>query len=180
MEEIWKDIEGYEGSYQVSSLGRVRSLDRPGHPLINRWGARIEVTLKGKILKQHPTGSGYLSVQLGRSCRKHVHRLVAHAFVEGYKEGLEVDHINENKTDNRKENLRWVTKIENNNSPLHVKKISMAHAYIICQYKGDVFIKEYSSITEASRQTGICKSTITLCVSGKFKQAGGFIWKRKK
>lgn len=180
MEEIWKDIEGYEGSYQVSSFGRVRSLDRPGHPLINRWGARIEMTLKGKILKQHPTNSGYLSVMLGRKKRAYIHQLVAHAFVEGYKEGLEVDHINENKTDNRKENLRWVTKIENNNSPLRAKKISMTHAYIVRQYKGDVFIKEYPSIIEASKQTGICKSTIARCINGKFRQAGGFIWKPKK
>lgn len=107
MEEIWKDIKGFEGRYQVSNMGRVRSLDRwtlDEHPHF----------VKGMMLKPSLNkGSGYVRVSLsdGRRNYKHyeVQRLVALHFVPGYKEGLVVNHKNEIKTDNRAENLEWCT-----------------------------------------------------------------------
>lgn len=107
MEEIWKDIRGFEGRYQVSNMGQVRSLDRwslSEHPYI----------IKGRMLKLSLNkGKGYVRVSLSGGHRdyKHyeVHRLVALHFVPGYKEGLVVNHKNEVKTDNRAENLEWCT-----------------------------------------------------------------------
>ena len=107
--EIWKDIEEYEGLYEVSSYGRVKSLN------YNRSG-------KEKIMKQQISRIGYLTVGLtdseGKTKRLRVHRLVAQTFIENKENKLEVDHISTVKTDNRVENLRWVTHKENSNNEL--------------------------------------------------------------
>lgn len=106
MEEIWKDIPDYEGFYQVSSLGQVRSLDR-----VTCHGRKIE----GKIMKKKVHTGGYIQVCLRKNGsatnRRFVHRLVMLAF-NGNKE-ISVDHINADRTDNRLENLEYVTQREN-------------------------------------------------------------------
>jgi hypothetical protein len=105
MEEIWKPIAGYEDTYEVSNHGRVRSIDR-----IDAIGHHR----KSVVLKQKPNReNGYLHVSLfgnGVTKRLNVHRLVALAFVEGYAEGLVVNHKDENKQNNRADNLEWIKK----------------------------------------------------------------------
>ncbi len=107
-QEIWKDIDGYEGIYQISNLGRLKSLERK----IN-YGNRI---LKEKILKSPVANIGYCMVNLYKdNSRKLVliHRLVAVAFIPNPKNKLEVNHIDSNKLNNKAENLEWATKREN-------------------------------------------------------------------
>ena len=109
MEEIWKDIRGFEGLYQVSNMGRVRSLDRTLPDKNGRLRHKKGMILKDCLNKER----GYYRVSLSDGQRNfshfEVHRLVALHFVEGYKPGLVVNHINEIKTDNRAENLEWCT-----------------------------------------------------------------------
>lgn len=104
MKEIWKDIKGYEGKYQVSNLGRVRSLDR-----LDRSGAKT----KGKILNPKANKSGYVRVHLADGNgynRESVHRLVAEAFVERKAETDNVvNHLDNNPSNNRADNLEWTT-----------------------------------------------------------------------
>lgn len=111
--EIWKGVIGYEGEYQVSNIGRVRSI-----------GKRIEVTdcigrmysknIKGKILSPNDNGRGYLSVQLGRKGgRRYIHRLVAEIFIDNHKDLSEVNHLNNNRGDNHYSNLEWCTRAYN-------------------------------------------------------------------
>ena len=98
--EIWKDIPGFEGRYYISSMGRVKSV-RPG------WGIYI--------MKQHDT-CGYYTVQLGNTQKTYyVHRLVAENFVPNPDNKPQVNHINEDKHDNRADNLNWMTRSENCN-----------------------------------------------------------------
>jgi hypothetical protein len=112
--EIWKDIEGYEGLYQVSNLGNIKSLN------YNHTG-------KEKLRKTNIDKHGYLGVVLyknKKSTRKKIHRLVAFHFCEGYGENLVVNHKDEDKTNNVWTNLEWITQKENTNYGIRNEKIS--------------------------------------------------------
>lgn len=177
MTEIWKDIEGYEG-YQVSNLGRVRSIDRT----VIRGGSKMK--RKGMIRKPMPTNKGYLHVHIVNKPTIVVHRVVAKAFVPGYFEGAQVNHIDENKQNNRWDNLEWVTSKENSNFGTRKERLRNAHAKIhgkaVDQYSIDgKFIATYPSQQEAARVTGICQSNISHSVR-KGKAVKGFIFKTHK
>ena len=113
MIETWKDIPGYEGQYQVSTLGNVRSLDR----VITCEGkvkGKYTSLRKGKLLRPGRSTSGHLTVALGRNNSRSVHLLVLSTFVMWEEEqGTECLHINGVPFDNRVENLRWGTRSEN-------------------------------------------------------------------
>lgn len=112
-EEIWKDIEGYEGYYQVSNRGRVRSLDRENTKPSNGQVCSI----KGRVRRLMRTPRGYDYMFLSKGGKKKgifVHRLVAHAFCDGYADGLVVNHIDCVTHNNIPSNLEWVTRGENN------------------------------------------------------------------
>lgn len=108
MKEIWKDIKGFEGVYQISNLGNVKSLPR-------KAGTTY---LREKILKPRKHTGGYSIVSLGRGYKYKnyfIHRLVAEAFLPNPLGLLEVNHIDENKTNNNVENLEWCDRIYNTN-----------------------------------------------------------------
>lgn len=181
--EEWKDILGYEGLYEVSSYGRVKSLkrfkvgeDRIKKPTIHKDGYKYIMLWKGNKPKRVP-----------------VHRLVATAFLENKELKPEVDHIDTCRTNNNVENLRWVTRYENAHNPatvLHVKqeihhphseeakrKIGMRCSIPVFQYTIDgKLVKQYPSAAQASRETGVCSEQIRKCRRGFYKQAGGYIW----
>lgn len=108
MQEIWKDIQGYEGLYQVSNFGNVRSL-------------KYNHTKEIKLLKPQTTPKGYLWVCL-KGKKVMVHRIVANTFISNLDNKTQVNHINGDKTDNRKENLEWCTNSENQ---LHAYKLGL-------------------------------------------------------
>lgn len=110
--ETWKDISGFEARYQVSSLGRVRSLDRPVRCTSCR-GEELR-TAKGKVLSPAKTKLGHLYVRLGRSNRRSIHRLVHEAFIGQIADGLDVAHLDGNPANNTPDNLLAVTRQENN------------------------------------------------------------------
>lgn len=175
--EIWKDIDGYEGLYQVSNLGRVKSLN-------------YKRTGKEKILKAGKNSDGYLQVGLhkqGEEKKYLVHRLVAQAFIPNPNNLPQVNHINEDKTDNRVEeqytNLEWINNFDNCNHGTRNVRISKANingkiSKKVKQYslEGE-FIKEFQSTMEVERQLGFSNGNISSCCSGRYKQAYGFIWK---
>lgn len=114
MKEIWKDIPGFEGSYQASTLGRIRSLDRT---IIRRASSRrgsYEAKLKGKILTQVTGVQGYQFVPLGKEFpSRRVHQLIAKTFIENPDNKPMINHIDGNVKNNRIDNLEWCTNQEN-------------------------------------------------------------------
>lgn len=122
MQEVWKDIKGYEGLYQVSNLGNVRSYDR--FVIGGRYLAQRKIA--GKVLNPWDNGSGYLVVSLHNKHKRenrYVHRLVAAAFLEKQPTKNEVNHIDYNKHNNAVSNLEWCTRQENtDHSVEHMRK----------------------------------------------------------
>lgn len=167
-EEIWKSIEGYNGLYEVSSFGRVRSIG---------FG-------RTRVLKLGKNTCGYFRVQLhkdGEMKKFLVHRLVAEAFVDNPMNKEQVNYKNEIKTDNRVENLEWMTRKENCNYGTRTERVARAQSKAVLQYTKDgVLVKEYPSTQEASRQTGIHRGNIVFCLKCKRKTSGGYIWKYKE
>lgn len=168
MQEIWKTViidgEIYE-NYEVSNLGKIRSLN------YNRSG---EV----KELKPNVRTDGYLQVVLckdGKQKNYYVHRLVAYAFIpnDDTENKIEVNHISEVKTDNRVENLEWVTPKQNSNHGTHNERMAKAKSKkTICVETGIV----YESAREVERKLGLAHSSISRCCKGKYKTSGGFHW----
>ncbi|AGW43710.1 putative HNH endonuclease [Lactobacillus phage phiLdb] len=160
IEEIWRDIFGYGGTYQVSNMGRVRSCKR------KTW----------KILRAVKLKNGYEAVNLysGKRQMFYVHRLVAQAFIPNPNEYRYVNHKNEVKTDNRASNLEWCTAFYNN----HYSDIYKSTRTHVTQYSKDmVKIRSYVSQREASRSTGIPQPDISVCCNNKQQTAGGYIWR---
>ena len=179
-EEIWKCIKGLEGTYGVSSFGMVRSLPRLA------WNGYLWHQIPGCVLKQRMSSGGYPMVTLWQKGIKKdclVHILVCEAF-HGHrpKDEYEVDHIDGNKRNNRADNLRWVSHLDNMNNPVTkmMRKSSIAGKKPISQFsKTGELIATFNSITEAAQSTGINIGNIGSCVAGnkKHKTAGGYIWK---
>lgn len=179
MVELWKTFKGYENCYEVSNMGRIRSLRT------------------GNIIKQRANSLGYLSVSLKKDRKSkeyRVNRLVALTFLDNPENKPEVNHKDGNKKNNCITNLEWVTHKENmiharkNNlikiteklkkqSSINGKKRSKpVEQYTI---EGE-FVKSYLSITEASKETKTSISMISSCCRENIKSTKGYIWKFKK
>lgn len=180
MNEIWKDIEGYEGIYQVSSLGRVRSLDRI--VMVYRQGQHIR-KIPGKMKKPHLSNIGYYSVNLSKDNRPKfmlVHRLVAAAFIPNPYNLPEVNHKDENKLNNMVENLEWCDSKYNINYGTSIQRKNEATSIKVLQRDlNGKLIAEYTNSLEASKITGVERSTIARCCRKERITAGGFIWEYK-
>lgn len=163
MKEIWKDIEDYEGLYQISNLGRVK---------------RVKT---GRILKGIKDTPGYLQVGL---CKKgirnahRIHRLVAEAFIPNLDNKREINHIDEDKTNNSIDNLEWVTRKENINYGTRNERVSKAKSIpIIATNIKTGGVEEFYGINECARQLGLNPSSITKVLKGRYKQTGGYTFK---
>jgi hypothetical protein len=181
--EVFRDVLGYEGLYQVSNYGRVKSLERKNIFYCGLRKEHLERPTEEKILNYNKSNRGYLQVCLtkdGKSKTYTVHRLVAKAFLPNLKNKKQVNHIDGNKENNSIDNLEWVTSSENNkhafitglNKPHNMRKVN--------QYdlQGN-FIKQWNSITDFLKENNLNlkNSNITTCCKGKRKNAYGFIWK---
>lgn len=175
--EIWKDVPNYEGIYQVSNLGNIKSL-------------KYDRTGEERILKTNKDSGGYLKVNLYKNRKPKtylVHRLVATVFLPNPDNLEEVNHINQIKNDNRVSNLEWCDAKYNCNYgtrndrmvSTRTKKNSYGAEKSVMQLSknGIKIINTYKSTQEASRQTGINRANICSCCRGKYKSAGGFVWK---
>lgn len=184
--EQWKDIRGYEGLYQVSDLGKIR-------------------TSKGKNRKQTLNKNGYLYVNLSKNGIAHnypVHRLVAFAFVKVDDERLTVNHKNEIKTDNRACNLEWMTLEDNLHYGTHFQRVRESRKGKLTgpshfnygkfgadshTHKGKVIgvsvddpnkVVEFPTAADAARALKISSGQLCDTLKGKYKTCGGYYWRR--
>ena len=182
--EIWKPIVGWEGLYEVSNLGRVRSLDRDVPAKIGSTETR-----KGKIKSQQKTRFGYMRVTLSKDKYRKtymVHRLVGDAFLPNPDSLPFINHKNETRNDNRAENLEWCTRLYNMNygncrqkiKDSHINNPFLSKKVVKCDISGNP-IEEYPSMAEAARQNNLSQGRISNCCLNKKKSRthGGFIWK---
>ena len=174
--EIWKPVKGYEGGYEVSNLGRVRTCE-------GRCNGRKPI--REGILCLGVSNDGYIRVRLsmdGHTKCCLVHRLVAEAFIPNPNNLPQVNHKDENKSNNHVENLEWCTRNYNVNYGECIAKIkkNQPHKKGVCQYDKDfVLIAEFQSLHEAGKINGIIWQCIRDCCCGRQNTAYGYIWKFK-
>ena len=171
---MWKSIQGYEGYYEVSDNGDVRSVDR----YVKNHGDFVR-KLNGKMMKQTIANNGYYVVNLRKNRTSNVvcvHRLVAEAFIENPEHKDTVNHIDGNKLNNNVENLEWATYSENNVHAITTKLRSPRGNRIFQYDKMGNLVAEYPSACEASRVTGIGREVISACLNHYVQSAGGFVW----
>ena len=171
MKEIWRDIVGYEGLYQVSNTGKVRNKKR-------------------KILKPQLFSCGYLYVALYKNRKMkyfRIHRLVAQAFIPNPNNYPIVNHRDENRQNNLVENLEWCDQKYNVSYGTATERRAKtntnhpSYSKIVLQYDlNGNFIKEWPSTMEIQRQMGYTNTNISACCLGKYKQRYGFKWQYKK
>ena len=178
--EEWKDIEGYEGLYQVSSYGRVKSLDRIVEAPC-KWGGTRKMKFKEVILKPSIV-SKHLHVKLsisGIEANYQVHRLVAEAFIPNTHDYDVVHHIDHNPLNNNVENLVWVSSEQHYIEHLNERSegVKKSKSITIYQYTLDCkLVAIWKSAAEAKKQLGFDDGAISKCCKGKIKQYKGYIW----
>lgn len=172
LNEIWKDIPGFEGRYQVSNKGRVKSLN-------------YHNSGKEQVLHTHISKKGYICIGLGQKTHR-VHRLVATVFIPNPHNYPQVNHKDEDKTNNSVENLEWCDAKYNNSYGTLLERSSKIRqnrkdlSKPVSQYsKNGEYICTYPSVSEAHRITGVNLGNICSCCENRehYKSAGGFIWK---
>jgi len=197
-ENVWLDVVGYEGKYQVNGNGEIKSLN-------------YKRTGEEKVLKLAKGKVGYFTVGFSKNgvCKHfYIHRIVYESFYGGIPKGMEIDHIDGNKMNNRVENLRCVTPKENINNPntlndtwrknvsdgnrkkyrnsdfrkkqaeaVRKATVSALSKPVLQFSKDGKFIKRWNSAKDICNEYGYCNSSISQCCSGIFKTSHGFIWR---
>ena len=184
--EVWKPVVGYEGFYEVSDCGRVRSVE---HVIIRKNGATRPI--RSKFIHVTTMPNRYLQVMLYKD-KKHkhayIHRLVAEAFIPNPMNLTEINHKDENQQNNHADNLEWCDRKYNVNYGTAKDRMiatQIENGYgskTVLQYDlSGKFIKEYPSIAEAARSVGTRQNYISKCCSGysTYTQVKGFQWKLK-
>ena len=175
MAEKWKPIDGFEGYYEVSDQGRIKSLERT---LVMKNGVLRPV--HERIMRPQPQKTGYLNVTLSH-CDKGpkrllIHRIVAEAFVPNPHGLPEVNHKDEDKANNCASNLEWCDRRYNNTYGTAKLRAAITQGRPVLQLKDGKIVNAWPSMGLAAAFTNATQGGITGCCQGKMKTSGGFGW----
>lgn len=177
--EAWKDAKGYGGFYEVSNMGRVRSKER-----ITKIQPYCHIVRKSRILKAQFNGKYYrVVISLnGKFKQVLIHRLVAETFIPNPNNLPEVNHKDEDKSNNNVSNLEWCSRLYNvaygTKSARHSLFMTLTKGVPVSQYTLDgVFVANYATIEQASKKVNISRGGIKCTCEGKQKSAGGYLWR---
>ena len=182
----WKPIKGYEGKYEVSDTGDVRSVDRVRAANLNHV---TETKIKGKTLKQNIKRNGYKTVDLCVDSKPKttlVHRIVAETFIPNPNNYRFVNHKDSNRENNAVGNLEWVTSSENRMHGIKSGYVDFGNKKVLCVETGQIFDRpglaaEWIKSNYPERTKGklkVVSHNITTCCTGRTPKAYGFTWKR--
>lgn len=182
MKEIWKDIKDYEGLYQVSNLGRVKSLRKEVNFYCGLYMEIKKRVYRERIISLKKSNKGYLNITLYKNgIEKHfnVHRLVAETFLTNINNLPAVNHIDGNKENNKVDNLEWCTYSENMKHAVRTGLFKPKKKAVKQYDKDGNFIKKWDTIKDflVENNMDLRSSGITSCCRGKRKTAYGYIWK---
>lgn len=171
--EIWKDVVGYEGLYQVSNLGNVKRIC-----FINNKTIKPKINFLSKCKDKHGYYRAYLSKN-GKRKNAQIHRLVAEAFIPNPNNYIEVNHKDENPSNNYANNLEWCNhKYNMNYGTINKRKSLTSTKYKVEQYDlNNNFIKKWDSVLDIQKTLKISKQCISYCCNGKTKRAGKYKWR---
>ena len=182
MEEIWKDIKGYEGLYRVSNLGRVKSLKKRVNFYSGLYKEIKQRTYRERIINLRKTNRGYMVVELyknGIGKRFSIHRLVAENFIKNSNNLPQVNHIDGNKENNNINNLEWCTGSQNIKHAIKTGLFKAKKRPVIQYDLNGNYIKKWDTIKDflIEKNINLKSSAITKCCKGKRKSAYGYKWK---
>ncbi len=175
--EVWRPVDGFEGYYEVSNYGRVRSIKRIV-TIKNRWHD-IQRRYGGTITRGHIDNNGYMAICLqadGRKKYTKVHILVAKAFIENPSNYHQVNHKDENKSNNCVENLEWCTAKYNSNYGTKIKRQAEKWSRKVNMLKDGKIVSTFPSLKEAGERMNINYKNIQSVCAGHRKTAGGYNW----
>lgn len=166
MEEIWKEVYGYDHLYEISNKGRLRT----------KYSGKRGYTKDYKLITPLDNGHGYLKFNLRLNHKQktvYVHQLVAEAFIENPNGYMEINHKDEDKKNNHVDNLEWCERKYNQNYGTLGIRLSVSHSRKIrCKENGMIF----DSITDAAKKMNTCKTAISNNIHGRSKTSCGYTW----
>lgn len=175
-QEVWKPVVGYEGYYEVSNLGRIKSVERT---VIMKNG--VLRPIHERIMRPSAQKTGYLNITLSKcgELQRHVrvHRLVAEAFIPNPNNLPEVNHKDENKQNNRADNLEWCDRRYNNIYGTAKLRAMITQGKPVLQLKDGKIINGWPSAGMAAAFTDATQGGISSCCRGEMKTSGGYEWK---
>lgn len=182
--EEWRPVIGYEGLYEVSNLGRVKSLGREKTTHSKRWGVVFTQQVKEKILVPLLGSNGRYHFSLYKDGKKKIHSrasIVANAWVGGYQDGYEINHIDENVKNDVASNLEWCSHLynmrygtRNDRAIKKMRKTKGRRVKVTTKQGGLIGI--YETISDACRDIGCSSSNVSKCCLGKIPSLAGYYW----